>query len=256
MGSFSRWSAYGSIGRLTKYLFILTSIISMILLLVVFVYGCWLNHNRAQYAELLAPSLYVDVSRIMIIVSLIAIINSIIAIYSVSKELRCMIYSFATASFILFIMLLMGGIMGFVFHQKLQNQIPLNLKMLTSLKELYGSADNKPITDAWDDLQKNFHCCGVSDNDNYTVWKTSKWYMHQKTVPKPMLPLSCCVPSLEAACIEGKDISAFYTETCYMPLKTDLLNVVNIAAWILIVASFFMLIPAIFAGVYARLIRK
>lgn len=64
----------------------------------VFVYGCWLHHNYAEYAELLAPSLYVDVSRIMIIVSLLAIANSLISVYGVAKELRCMIYSVRRAS--------------------------------------------------------------------------------------------------------------------------------------------------------------
>ena len=63
--------------------------------------------------------------------------------------------------------------------------------------------------------------------------------MHHKE-PKPSLPLSCCVPGHEDICIQGKEITSFHTQTCYMPLKNDLSLVVNIAAWILMVASFFM----------------
>uniref|UniRef100_A0A7E4VFA9 Tetraspanin n=1 Tax=Panagrellus redivivus TaxID=6233 RepID=A0A7E4VFA9_PANRE len=254
MSSFNRWSAYGSIGRLTRILFLSTDMLSIMFLIAVFVYGCWLNHNRAQYAELLAPSLYVDVSRIMIIVSLIAIINGIIAVYSVLKELRCLIYSFATASFILFVMLLMGGVMGFVFSQKLVHQIPLDLKMLTSLRELYGSPDNLGLTGAWDDLQRNFQCCGVNGTNDHTVWKTSKWYMHHKA-PKNTLPDSCCVPGSEEACHQSEP-GSFYTDTCYMLLRTDLLTVMHVAAWLLIVASISILLPALFAAVHARLIQK
>lgn len=62
----------------------------------VFVYGVWLYHNYSEYAELLAPSLYVDVSRIMIVVSLLAIVNAFISVYGVFKELRCSIYAVST----------------------------------------------------------------------------------------------------------------------------------------------------------------
>jgi hypothetical protein len=61
--------------------------------LAVFIFGAWLYYNLAAYSELLAPSLYVDVSRIMMVISIFAIINAVISIYGVFKELRCMIYS-------------------------------------------------------------------------------------------------------------------------------------------------------------------
>jgi len=242
-------------GRLVRILFFATNLLSVLMLLAVFVYGCWLNHNRAQYAELLAPSLYVDVSRIMIIVSIIALINAFIAVYSVLKELRCLIYSFATANFILFVMLLMGGVMGFVFRNKLIHHIPLDLKMLTSMRELYGDADNKALTQAWDDLQRNFHCCSVNETNDYTIWKTSKWYMHNKEDPKPLLPASCCVPGREQECAVAAP-SSFYQDTCYMLLRTDLLTVMNVAAWLLVISSLILLLPALFASIYARLIQK
>lgn len=64
------------------------------LALAVMAYGAYaICYERSQYAELLSPSLYVDVGRIMIVVSLISVVNSLIAIYSVMKELRCLIYS-------------------------------------------------------------------------------------------------------------------------------------------------------------------
>uniref|UniRef100_A0A915EEM6 Tetraspanin n=1 Tax=Ditylenchus dipsaci TaxID=166011 RepID=A0A915EEM6_9BILA len=215
-----------------------TDLLSVLFSAGVFVYGCWLYLNRSQYAELLAPSLYVDVSRIMIVVSVMSIINNAIAVYSVLKELRCLIYSYATASGIICFMLLIGGIMGFVFRSKLV-QTPLHLKMLTSLKELYGSADMEGVTLAWDSLQTNFDCCGVNGTDDFHVWRTSKWHMHHKE-PKPLVPISCCLSNRLEQCAKITEMSEMnkamksppiHTKTCYMPLRTDLLSVLHVAAW-------------------------
>lgn len=63
------------------------------ILLAVLIYGCWLVQNRSQYAELLEPSLYVDVARIMIVSSIFAFINTIMSIYALTKEMRCFMYS-------------------------------------------------------------------------------------------------------------------------------------------------------------------
>uniref|UniRef100_A0A1I7W7L9 ABC transmembrane type-1 domain-containing protein n=1 Tax=Heterorhabditis bacteriophora TaxID=37862 RepID=A0A1I7W7L9_HETBA len=161
MGTFGRWSAYGAI-------------------------------------ELLAPSLYVDVARILFVVSVICTVNQLISIYSLWKELRCGVY--------------------------------------------------------W------FRCCGVNGSDDLQVWRTSKWYMHQRASPKHVLPASCCVPghaeSCQASSLEGLDHSSIFSSTCYVPLRTDLLDVVNVAAWLAIAGSIIQLIPSFLSTWYARLIRK
>ncbi|MFH4978482.1 hypothetical protein AB6A40_005191 [Gnathostoma spinigerum] len=260
MGTFGRWSAYGGFGRTIRMIYFSSNLFTVLLSICVTAYGSWLVHNRSQYAELLEPSLYVDVARIMIVVSVIAIINSIVSVYAMLHELRCMIYTSAVASFVTFVMLFIGGIMGFVFQHQLIDQIPLHLKMLTSLRELYGTPEMDGITHAWDELQTNFHCCGVNGTNDFNVWRTSKWYMRQKE-PKHKLPASCCVSGEESKCLaanlsDNGDMSAIYTATCYIPLRTDLLSLMNSAARVCIISSFSMLVPAMFAALYALLIRK
>lgn len=265
MGSFGRWSAYGAFGQSIRLIFFSTNLLSVLLSSGVFCYGAWLYHNRSQYAELLAPSLYVDVSRIMIVVSIMAIINNCIAIYAVLRELRCLIYSYSTASGIIFFMLLTGSVMGFVFRSNLV-QMPLHLKLLTTLKELYGSNDMQGFTSAWDSLQTNFQCCGVNGTDDFTIWHTSKWHMHHRE-PKPAVPESCCLPDKLKECQSITDVEQLskiqngqdeiiYANTCYSLLRSDLLSVVHVAAWLSLLCSFLMLVPAFFAAFYAKLIRK
>ncbi|CAJ0949384.1 unnamed protein product, partial [Mesorhabditis belari] len=264
MGLYGPWSPYGQTGRITRRLFYLSDALTIFFSIACLSYGAWLVHNRSQYAELLEPSLYVDVGRIMIVVSIISMIFSIYAIYALANELRCGIYFYGIASLVTFVMLFLGGIMGFVFCNKLTVEIPLDLKMSTSLRELYGAPEMGKVKEAWDELQINFRCCGVNGTDDYMIWRTSKWYMHQRTQKIP-IPYSCCYPGDYNSCIQEANGSAtnsstgfkfLYTSTCYEPLKADLLNVVDVAAWMLVVSSVVQGIPAVFAIFYARLIKK
>ena len=64
-----------------------------------------------------------------------------------------------------------------------------------------------------------------------------------------------CVPGREQECAVAAP-SSFYQDTCYMLLRTDLLTVMNVAAWLLVISSLILLLPALFASIYARLIQK
>ncbi|VDN06993.1 unnamed protein product [Thelazia callipaeda] len=260
MGITDQWTtAYGTFGRTIRLFFFSSQIFSLAILFFVLLYGCWLVRSRSQYAELLHPSLYVDVARIMIVTSIFAFINATISIYAIMKEMRCFVYSYATASIVIFVMMFMGGVMGFVFRYQLQHKIPLHLKMLTSLRELYGLPEMEKVTFAWDELQSNFNCCGVNGTADLKIWKTSKWFMRQKET-KQKLPLSCCANGLIEECLETDlyhpNETVVHTKTCYMLLRSDLLHVMHLAAWLLVIASTVMIVPAVFAGIYACLIKK
>ncbi|CAI5438461.1 unnamed protein product [Caenorhabditis angaria] len=252
-------SAYGAKGRIIRYSFFISALISVLFSISCICYGIWLLARRSQYAELVSPSLYVDVGRILVIISLFSIINYAICTYAIFREKRCVVTSCAVASFIIAVMLIIGGLIGLNFRDQLANYTPLNLKMSTSLSELYGTHDMNGITEAWDHLQSNFKCCGVNGTENAQFWRHSKWYMHQKA-PKNLIPESCCIPSEIERCrsnpFDGSETPSYYTKTCYEPLLNDLLHVMNVASWLCITNAIVQILPSFSSCWYSRLIRK
>ena len=125
--------------------------------LVCVAHGAWLVTTRGVYAALLQPQLYVSVAHIEIVIGLIGIVNCFVSLYSLTRQLRCILYSHAVAAVIISLMLAVGATMAYVFRYQLVYQTPMQLKMLTSLREVYGKTDaeGKDLTDAWDAVQTN-----------------------------------------------------------------------------------------------------
>lgn len=58
--------------------------------------------------------------------------------------------------FLIFVTMLIGGILGFVFREKVEQT--MRFEMTSSIK-MYGS--RRQVTNAWDITQSRLRCCGV-----------------------------------------------------------------------------------------------
>ena len=98
---------------------------------------------------------------------------------------------------------LVGGILGFVFCQKVETTLMNN--MVGSIR-FYGNYN--PITEAWDETQARLHCCGVRS--------PADWRDH--------LPDSCCrepVPGKRQRCqlIVQNNKYTLFMDGCYNVTK-------------------------------------
>ncbi|CAJ0558694.1 unnamed protein product, partial [Mesorhabditis spiculigera] len=60
-----------------------------------------------------------------------------------------------------------------------------------SLQSEYGHPDNKQATEAWDSMQRQLACCGMSE-EGPKDYRTSAWLLSQIEYPRRLVPESCC----------------------------------------------------------------
>uniref|UniRef100_A0A915HJF4 Tetraspanin n=1 Tax=Romanomermis culicivorax TaxID=13658 RepID=A0A915HJF4_ROMCU len=217
-------TAYGKFGRFSRYSFYFSNVLSLIICSSAISYAIWVVHCRRIFAALFQPTLYVACAFITIVVGLTSIVASLGAFYAASKELRCLMHSYAVTNIVLFIMMIIVGIMGYVFQWQLAEHA-IDTQLWSNLQHFYGQPGHEDMTKAWDYMQQEFHCCGVDDvQKNFVIWRTSKWHMDYRGTPKKLVPSSCCRRSPngsfvdESACqftdMKTPNLSAIFVKVC------------------------------------------
>ncbi|XP_043283335.1 tetraspanin-6-like [Venturia canescens] len=97
------------------------------------------------------------------------------------KETYYGISMFALLMVLVFILELASGISGYVLRNEAQEVV--REKMLETLPKYH--ANGSEIFNMWDQLQADFHCCGVDGAED--------WVKHLVTNNSEM-PMSCCLP--------------------------------------------------------------
>ena len=68
------------------------TVLSQIITVLCCMHGAWFVCTRSVYAALLQPQLYVSVGYIQLIVGATTIINALLSVYSIAKQLRYFLY--------------------------------------------------------------------------------------------------------------------------------------------------------------------
>lgn len=200
--------------KVVKYALFLANCIILICGISVFAVGVWTLADRAFMERLLGSDLYVSSASILIATGVIVTLISFLGCFGAIKEIKCMLLTFFIILFMIFIIMLVGGIIGYVFRNEVEKS--MHQEMVTSVTN-YG--EETAVTDAWDAVQEYFKCCGIVVNyePNYSIWRKSKWLeTNGKTVPD-----SCC-RSKEAEQIsvcQRDPQNQAYQQDCYLKMK-------------------------------------
>jgi len=200
--------------KFVKYALFLANCIILICGISVFAVGVWTLADRAFMERLLGSDLYVTSASILIATGVIVTLISFLGCFGAIKEIKCMLLTFFIILFMIFIIMLVGGILGYVFRNEVEKE--MHKEMLTSIPK-YG--DETAVTDAWDSVQDHFKCCGVSMDftESYAIWrKNNKYFKSEKQVPD-----SCCKkkdPDSIRVCQQDARSQA-YNQDCYLQMK-------------------------------------
>ncbi|XP_050418018.1 CD63 antigen [Patella vulgata] len=196
--------------------------------------GSYVQIKLTNYNDFLGNQ-YTGPGILLIIVGVIIFGIAFFGCCGAVKENYCLVMTFAVLLSIIFILEIAGGIAGFVLKDQLDKEVKdvLNKK----IKD-YKKNDTAAV-EAFDELQREFECCGVKDK---TDWSGST------------IPASCCVKGTETGNTCPSDKA--YPEGCDSKFISWIQDKILIIGGIGIGLAFVQIVGICFSCCLARAIRK
>ncbi len=83
------------------------------------------------------------------------------------KEVKCMLLTYFILLSLMFVVLLVGGVLGFVFRYQVEDN--LRPEMRHAIEEYDPRRPDAPITAAWDDTQRYVSSAELFSDSNLTT---------------------------------------------------------------------------------------
>ncbi|EPB74520.1 tetraspanin family protein [Ancylostoma ceylanicum] len=70
--------------------------------------------------------------------------------------------------------------LGFNLNSEVNSGVVLHWMNISFLNE-YGNPEAVALTQSWDEMQRKFTCCGITDEKNSSEWLTTHWFIAYET---------------------------------------------------------------------------
>jgi len=159
-----------------KYLLFLLNFIFVITGIIILSIGATVQGIYHGYAHFLSDQFF-SVPALLIAIGALIFFIAFFGCCGAIKENYCMVMTFAVLLGLIFILEFAAGISGYVLRN---NTNELLTNTLTGTMQQYNKTNFDYITALWDEVQKDFSCCGAKKYD--------EWY----PILNGLLPMSCC----------------------------------------------------------------
>ncbi|XP_018495322.2 tetraspanin-4-like [Galendromus occidentalis] len=201
-------------GRLVKSALLVTNLLILIGGIIILFVGVWTLADRSFMARLLGSDLYVSSASILVATGSLVTVVSFMGCIGAFKEIKCLLFTFFGILLMIFAVLLVGGILGYVFRNEVGERMYQEMVMTIPA---YGN--DTAVTRAWDAVQQHFKCCGVLSqipNDKpYQIWLQNIYFNDRKQVPE-----SCCVrKDYIPECQASPSEASTYMDNCHTKVR-------------------------------------
>lgn len=187
--------------RLIRLVLIVMLLVVLVGTLAVFSVGVLtheVEYGSKQVSDLIGVAMYQVDSIMMIGVGMAAFLVTIMGLVAIVLNNRCLLGLHLVILAFLSIMLFVGGVLGYIFIAELEATVERTFE--NNIKEKYGvnlqRSKNADITEAWDNVQNTFHCCGAYGNINSTtswaIYKKHSYWYRDGISNGSLVPPSCC----------------------------------------------------------------
>lgn len=198
----------GFLANVIKYLLFATNFAIFIAGCVVLGIAIYAMVDGAALVDLLDGSdvnipVFTSAAIILIVVSVFIVILTFFGCCGAIKESKCMLGTYFTLVLVMFIIMIVGAVLG--YSQSLDEvggALKDSMKQFVDEPKDETDTTKKAITDAWNQVQTDFTCCGVHFNS------TDNWVSNSDQYPTALpevykVPNSCCSQLEDATEIEA-----------------------------------------------------
>lgn len=197
--------------------------------MIIFALGLYIIIDSSYANELLGTNLFAGAIYVMTVTALLALGTAVLGYLGAGREVKALLLTYFIIMFVIFVCMLIGAILGFVFREKVAST--MRQEMISSIR-LYGN--RKYVTQAWDETQDRLRCCGV---DYYRDWKGK-------------VPESCCQEiygGQKKPCVSFPNLDNIYNNGCYNVTATLLQKYTAIISGTGVGVGFVMIFALIFS---------
>jgi len=255
----------GCMSNLVKYLLFTTNFLIFVLGITVFGLGIWVVVDKPSFLTLFEEAqtvtdvdgfdveIYTSAAYILLVVSFLVVIISFFGCCGAIKESKCMLGTYFTLILAMFIVMVVGAVLG--YSGDLEKTIKKPLENALTKYQDDATQEGEPqlwaYKQAWNEVQKELKCCGVNSVED---WEQTGVDFH---FPAGMdKPLGCCMvnqagdipTNLQEQCRKdpsGAASQTYYFEGCYTKIRSKIEDnqnmVVGVAIGVVVVMFLNML---------------